>query len=81
MEISGKMVIVPQLEQGHVQTDVRGIQTAVFRELQEHGVQVLDVVYFFHNYISDFYYEMLKQVQHDTGVKICYGFCSFPSRS
>ena len=64
MEINGEVVIVPQLEQGHVQTDVRGIQTAVFRELQEHGIQVLDVIY------------LLQR-----NIRICYGFCSFPSRS
>lgn len=64
VEIIGEVEIVPQLEQGHVQTDEGGIQTAVLRELQEHDGQVLDVIY------------LLQR-----NIRICYGLCSFPSRS
>ena len=50
-EIHGKVIVVPQLEQCHIQTDVRGVEPTIFRELQEHSIEVLDIINVFQNQI------------------------------
>ncbi|MEM6734559.1 MAG: hypothetical protein AAF620_00695 [Bacteroidota bacterium] len=45
MEGLGEMILVPQLEKPHVQTDMGRVQTAILRKLLEDPVQMSDVVH------------------------------------
>lgn len=42
-----KEIVVPQLEQGHIQTDMGRVQSAVLGKLVEHAIEVLDIIDFF----------------------------------
>lgn len=48
MELFPEELVVPQLEQPHVETDMCRVQTGVLEEQFEYPVQVLDIIGGFH---------------------------------
>jgi hypothetical protein len=46
-EFRFKVVSVPELEQGHIKTDMGWVQSAVLGELFKYSIEMLDVIDFF----------------------------------
>ncbi len=49
-----KEISVPKLEQGHIKTDMRRVESAIYRKLQKHSIKVFDIIDIFQNNVLEF---------------------------
>ncbi len=53
IEFIFKEIVVPDLKQGYIQTDVGWIQSAIFRKLLKNPIEVLDIINLLQNKLQN----------------------------